>query len=1412
MIRVLNNCIKKKVIHYLFVLILIAGYCPSGLCAPISPLSERIQTDVDRAEHLFDEQGVPILKIKGLGDQRHPGWIAAYALAYAGIDAYDKRLLNLKDENKFQACINWLKSNLKQRQDGLWVWEYHFDSTYNDVSIKAPWSSAFGQALGIQAFLAVYKQNGNPEYLDLAKKAAKSLFTPIAQGGFLYRNSQDIWFEEIPVPVDNPSHILNGHMRALLALKELAEATHDSEIETYFKQGSDTLYRWLPLYDTGYWLRYDLNPKKSELLFRFANPYGFENYPLAIHKITLRDPLTKEEISLNVGTDGDSDGKARIAGVHWGQPETVAGKKVRRLLPAALENKRDELAAPHSYFYLTLPSEWKNNLRKEWYELVIDYYDEARANITLQQRSIAPGQTFRDMRDGDLHITGAGQWREWIIPVRPSDLGFWVGESYADKHALYLKKLAKHEIRFDSWKRVAISYLNLVNHTEVGYKEKKKISSLSLPEQLAMLPIYSLDNQGVLMQNQATKKTKFLPNGLYDPNSDRGIPRYSPFIIAEQLTQGPDVQGGSFSRIDKSQIKKQSALLYFLNNNNQKKTLNAISYQFNFNNTYNDIITKAPWTSAFSQAYVLNALQYAAENNIGSSEQIDQLILKVANSFNVDIAQGGVSTITKEIMRFFEEVPNATHVLNAHLISINELAATSRYLNNPGINNLSWQGVLSLREKLHLFDSGYWLRYDLNPKKELLFQIDWLEGKKSPLIERIELRNPENEMKTSIQVGDSKAFDGPIRISGSDWESEQLIDNKAVRSFQNGYLLRKQAVQGGTKHNVYFVSILPTRKLTDDFDVPVHQLVIHYKDTAPGRFAVKIQSINEGNQLTFVPMRGGIIHTKGDKKWKTAYIQVRPQDLGWYVGPDYQQYEVDQIQRIANLTNDWFFYQYAQKQRDYLETKNKNQTVIVNASSSKNKMPINAVIQGASKTYTGFGFENAFNDTPDTSYVAGIDGEKIAYVNLDLKKAKPLSELSIQWENINNFAKKVRVISLDAKNQRELIQAHIKHGGLSHIYLAQPQKIKRLRIEFSEFSGQPRLLLRQIQLWSKGKNQVGINPTVQEQLDNPYLTASDPKNPLHIFRLPVTQRIKKLSDELAQGVQNDHEKILKFMDYIGRFRVGFATDATPETTINKQVGACGAFTNVLVALAASQGIPSHYLNLMNYPKSQGHTVAEVHYEGKWHLYDPTFNAFYSLQDQLQPLSFSEIKKICNTQPESLHLNAKIYRPGFTSYTGCPIFLNASPSGVIGPDQVMIFPLQFDNKKLKKIEKKDFDTTYQGANFIGAASINQQQEWHIKNLSIGEKYEFIVQPESIGGDITANDLGFSIDAALTNGKLISNSHYSFDFQNQKTLPWIIQFIAQRPEVTLKISHPYLGPKYRYIYISSYELKKTNSKGS
>ena len=1007
------------------------------------------QTDVDRAKHLVDAKGVPLLKIAGAGDQRHPAWVAIYALAYAGVETYDPKLTGLENAENFNSCITWLEQNLKQQPNGLWVWEYGFDNTYNDISIKAPWSSAFAQAIGIQAFLVAYNQTKNDKYLTLAKKAVQSLFTPLDKGGFLFQSDNDIWFEEIPTPIDNPSHILNGHMRVLLALKELADASGDALIASWLKRGTDTLYHWLPRYDTGYWLRYDLNPRKRDLLFRFANPYGFANHPLAVDKIVLRDPISKQEVVLDVGAQGDAEGANRIAGTHWGQLEQLAGKSVRRLIPTALENKPDEMAAPHSYFYLTLPGEWKNDLRDQWFEMAIDYYDDAAANITVQQRAISPGPTFRDMRDGDLHLMGTGQWREWIVPIRPTDLGYWVGSAYADKHSRYLAKISEFDQRFLDWARVALGYQNAVldKFDERGQVSPKPIA---LPKQTPVQPIFDLDQNGVLRQfNSATSK----------------IGQYHIYMIADQLlTAGNAIPDLATIHFKREQLQREPALDWLTSHENYIEINGAAVYQFHFDNAYNDVLTKSPWSSAFGQTYVLKALVHAAKNGFSKHPGLTSSIAKAAQAFMVPVAKGGITTTDRANEIWYEEVPNATHVLNAHLVSIPELSHAGGFLKENSIEELVDNGVQSLRQKLNLFDTGYWLRYDQNPKKELLFQIDWLDGgsSPSPLIDEVLLQNPQTGHYVRLDIGSLGDFDGGTRISGSEWQATETVDGKTVRRFTNGYLLRSQSVPGGTRHNVYLALQLPDKDFPDVFDVPEHRLIIRYKDLAKGRLAIKSQAIHQGNQLTFVPLRGGVWPTAGDQRWKNISFTVRPQDFGWYKGPDYQAYEIKQIQRIADQTGDWFFNQYAVRQGYFLEMQKSGQSAIIEPIHMTARPPVRLVLRAESPTYPGFGFANALDGNPNNDYVAGLEDEAEAVAEFGLEPAISPTELRLTWESPANFARNVKVYGIPIIGGDEVLIGEVQgtENPISVISLNSKTEMQGIRIRFSQFSGQSRLLLR----------------------------------------------------------------------------------------------------------------------------------------------------------------------------------------------------------------------------------------------------------------------------------------------------------------------------------------------------------------
>ena len=335
----------------------------------------------------------------------------------------------------------------------------------------------------------------------------------------------------------------------------------------------------------------------------------------------------------------------------------------------------------------------------------------------------------------------------------------------------------------------------------------------------------------------------------------------------------------------------------------------------------------------------------------------------------------------------------------------------------------------------------------------------------SPLIDDVWLENPATASATSVDVGRSDDGKGGTRISGTEWMQKQLINGRSVRGFENGYEKNKQSVTGGTRHNVYLVMRLPEPESEDWFDFPTHRLIIRYKDIAPGNFALGVQVINSGDQLRFVPLRQGVLHMQGDGKWKTAVVPVRQQDMGWYKGPDYQHYEVEQLQRIAQLTNDWFFSQYVERHRYFLEANNAKKAVIMQEDSprfARTRLP-SPKIFAASPTYASYGFDNALDENAVDDYVAALENQPQAFVTLDFGKTVGLSDLEIDWENASNYAKQVVVsaVNQDGSPLRELARITAEPiRGRTRVPLANDEKVRFIRIDFSDFAGQPRLLLR----------------------------------------------------------------------------------------------------------------------------------------------------------------------------------------------------------------------------------------------------------------------------------------------------------------------------------------------------------------
>lgn len=1357
------------------------------------------QAHMDQATHMLNEHGLPQLSIPGLEPIDHPALTGLYALVYAGVEGYDSKRSVKPDSKRFAASIEWLKSHLSKDRNGLWVWPYTHDSSYNGVPTRAPWSSAFTQAVGVQALLADWKQTHNKSSLELAIKAAESLFVPLDKGGFLFTSGEDIWFEDIPLPVRNPAHNLSGHMRVLLALGELHDATGDMRYAQWLTKGSDTLLRWLPLYDAGYWLRHDLEPRKQELLFRLANPYGFASPELAIDRIVLRDPVSGQESVLDIGAANDAEGAVRIAGSDWGDAQTVDGRTVRRLKPVMGEREapgsEGQMVAPYSYFYLTLPSQWQDNLRQQRLELMVEYLDERPGNLEIQMRSIAPDSaSFHRLADSELLLSGNQKWRQWKVPVKPRDLGQRVANASGLEQADYLARIANRDSRFDAWHALSRSYANsrsLIAPTQVQPLKK------ALPVQTPVLPFYSMDSNGVLLMH------------IKDAHSSEqtGTAVYSLFVVASQAMVGPEMRRRATlldeARINKKGIKKKPAVDWLLDPRNHVATKGAAIYNFQFLNVYNDVVTQAPWQSSFGQTYVMKALLHALEQELTDKLRGRGLLEQTLKAYSVDVADGGLVHADRQGGWFFEEVPNRTHVLNAQLSALPAIHEVGQYLSTPTGEAVWQKGLASLSEHLALFDTGYWMRYDLNPRKELLFQLDWLKGNVSPLIETISLEAPQFSKVVHLNVATKKAFQGDTRISGPEWSGIQTVDGHQVRGFNNGYLVHPQALSGGTRQNVYVQLQLPVIEFGDDFDIQSHRLLIRYKDVAAGQFAVKIQMINEGKVLAFVPLHNAVITTQGDQQWKTAVIEVRPQDMGWYKGPEYQVFEVDQLEKIAALTKDWFYEQYAQRQRYYLTAQQQGQPVII-------EPPVDAALKqpglwvvDASPTYEGFGFTNALDGDADNDYVAGRENVSPGYVTLGLDKPVSQGTLTLKWESIGNYAGHVRVLAIDTQGgEKQLAIKDIEQGRTTTLELNTDQVFQTLRVEFSRFHGQPRLLLRLIDF--KASDRQGAPAAAGTVQDDLYLSATDASNPLRLFRMPVTHNIKDLSDSLVQGVEGEHQQVLAAMNLINGFKVGEASAATPDVTVAEGVGACGSFSNTLLALMAAQGLEGRLVNLHNYPAGDGHTVVEIKLPNKWALYDPTFGAFYTHAGRSTPLSFDEIKSGYASGLD-IKVNHSLNRYGFEEYTGRPIFTQARPSGVIGPDRPFLFPLRFSIKGQTSLEKAAFGALWQGADYVGAAYMNQQQEWTLEDLELNEHYFFELVASHVGGDPGPAQNKFVMHAVMEDaaGSEKRMTH-TFDFKDGKSQRWKIPFVAHSGTVRIKLVHDYKGPDYRYLSMQRYSL--------
>lgn len=201
----------------------------------------------DWEETRYDENGVILI---GAEDTYNPIRIAEFALHR------HERWFIEQDEAACDAFLNqaaWLRDN--QEMHGV-PGIYRFNFPWLKYAARAGWASAKAQGEAISVLLRAHDIEPRAGFGDAAWRASLPFRYDIPTGGVVWRNGANAFFEEVATA--NAPHILNGCVFALWGLWELWVTSPQAWQGALIERCVETIRRWIPLFDTGWWTLYSL--------------------------------------------------------------------------------------------------------------------------------------------------------------------------------------------------------------------------------------------------------------------------------------------------------------------------------------------------------------------------------------------------------------------------------------------------------------------------------------------------------------------------------------------------------------------------------------------------------------------------------------------------------------------------------------------------------------------------------------------------------------------------------------------------------------------------------------------------------------------------------------------------------------------------------------------------------------------------------------------------------------------------------------------------------------------------------------------------------------------------------------------------------------------------------------------------
>lgn len=321
-------------------------------------------------------------------------------------------------------------------------------------------------------------------------------------------------------------------------------------------------------------------------------------------------------------------------------------------------------------------------------------------------------------------------------------------------------------------------------------------------------------------------------------------------------------------------------------------------------------------------------------------------------------------------------------------------------------------------------------------------------------------------------------------------------------------------------------------------------------------------------------------------------------------------------------------------------------------------------------------------------------------------------------------------------------------------------------------------------------------------------SATDEKNPLYVYRIPLRAYLYDLADDVLGDQKSnlsDHEKIVKFMEYVQSYRIGGNNAKSRDLLtdwVTSKIGACGDYSNVTAALAYTQGIETRLLTMGNYPKGSGHACLEAKIDGKWRFYDPTYALYYvrKLDDagNIDVLSFDEL---CRGAGKAVEVEKVIGSSNHIAgdfsydYMGPEIYELAEPIGVVSPHIKLFYPINIDYHP----NESYYMNQYQGGTYLGAACINNCWKVNIKGVEPYKRYAVNIYGKGIGGECLEpmEIRAWSLQCLIEKGA-------DYVWQGIKNEKWSIGVLPYSESIEFYIENNETGDKFHYENIDRIEI--------